>query len=46
MQELYKPEVLEDLLKEGNFVVDHRKEVLSMVPAPNKAEEVIAVAGV
>lgn len=39
LQELYKPEVLDDLLKESEFVVSRRKEVLSMVQALNKAEE-------
>ena len=39
LQELYKPEVLEELLKESDFVVSRRKEVLSMVQALNKAEE-------
>ena len=39
LQELYKPEVLEELLKESDFVVSRRKEVLSMVMALNKAEE-------
>ena len=39
LQELYKPDVLEELLKESDFVVSRRKEVLSMVVALNKAEE-------
>ena len=39
LQELYKPEVLDDLLKESEFVVSRRKEVASMVQALNKAEE-------
>lgn len=39
LQELYKPEVLSDLLKESEFVVQRRKEVVSMVQALNKAEE-------
>lgn len=42
LQELYKPEVLDDLLKESEFVVNRRKEVLSMVQALNKAEEIVA----
>ncbi|EDR10899.1 uncharacterized protein LACBIDRAFT_172764 [Laccaria bicolor S238N-H82] len=42
LQELYKPEVLDDLLKESEFVVSRRKEVLSMVQALNKAEEIVA----
>lgn len=39
LQELYKPEVLEDLLKESEFVVSRRKEVVSMLTALNKADE-------
>lgn len=39
LQELYKPEVLDDLLKESEYVVNRRKEVVSMVQALNKAEE-------
>lgn len=39
LQELYKPEVLDDILKESEFVVSRRKEVVSMVQALNKAEE-------
>lgn len=41
LQELYKPEVLDDLLKESEFVVSRRKEVRSMVEALNKAEEYV-----
>lgn len=42
LQELYKPDVLSDLLKESEFVVQRRKEVVSMVQALNKAEEIVA----
>jgi len=42
LQELYKPEVLDELLKESEFVVNRRKEVVSMVQALNKAEEIVA----
>ncbi|KAF7978699.1 hypothetical protein HWV62_44965 [Athelia sp. TMB] len=42
LQELYKPEVLDDLLKESEHVVSRRKEVRSMVDALNKAEEIVA----
>ncbi|TFK72155.1 hypothetical protein BDN72DRAFT_836541 [Pluteus cervinus] len=42
LQELYKPEVLEELLKESEYVVSRRKEVISMVQALNKAEEIVA----
>lgn len=41
LQELYKPEVLDDLLKESEHVVSRRKEVRSMVEALNKAEEYV-----
>ena len=41
LQELYKPDVLEDLLKESELVVARRKEVVSMVQALNKAEEYV-----
>ena len=41
LQELYKPDVLEDLLKESELVVARRKEVVSMVGALNKAEEYV-----
>lgn len=39
LQELYKPDVLDDLLKESEFVVSRRKEVVQMLSALNKAEE-------
>lgn len=42
LQELYKPEILDDLLKESEYIVSRRKEVISMVGALNKAEEIIA----
>ena len=42
LQELYKPEVLDDLLKESEFVVNRRKEVTSMLQALNKAEECVS----
>ena len=41
LQELYKPDVLDDLLKESEFIVNRRKEVISMVQALNKAEEYV-----
>lgn len=41
LQELYKPEVLDDLLKESEYVVGRRKECVSMVQALNKAEEYV-----
>ena len=39
LQELYEPDVLEDLLQECELVVSRRKEVVSMVGALVKAEE-------
>lgn len=42
LQELYKPEVLDDLMKESDAVVSRRKEVVKMVNALNKAEEIVA----
>ncbi|KAI0049869.1 hypothetical protein FA95DRAFT_1604029 [Auriscalpium vulgare] len=42
LQELYKPDVLDDLLQESEFVVSRRKEVVGMVSALNKAEEIVA----
>lgn len=41
LQELYKPEVLDDLLKESDYVVSRRKEVVQMLSALNKAEECV-----
>lgn len=41
LQELYKQEVLDDLLKESEYVVSRRKEVIGMVAALNKAEEYV-----
>ena len=41
LQELYKPEVLDELLKESEYVVSRRKEVVSMLQALNKAEECV-----
>ena len=43
LQELYKPDVLDDLLKESEYVVNRRKEVVSMVQALNKAEEYVSL---
>ncbi|PPQ65318.1 hypothetical protein CVT24_011445 [Panaeolus cyanescens] len=42
LQELYKPDVLDELLKESEFVVSRRKEVQNMIAALNKAEEIVA----
>ena len=43
LQELYKPDVLDELLKESEFVVNRRKEVVSMLQALNKAEEYVTI---
>lgn len=43
LQELYKPDVLEELLKESEYTVARRKEVISMVQALNKAEEYVPI---
>ncbi|EJD53005.1 hypothetical protein AURDEDRAFT_133839 [Auricularia subglabra TFB-10046 SS5] len=42
LQELYKPDVLDELLKESEYVVNRRKEVVGMISALNKAEEIVA----
>jgi len=41
LQELYKPDVLDELLKESDYVVSRRKELQTMVQALNKAEEYV-----
>jgi hypothetical protein len=38
LEELYKPDVLDELLKESDYVVNGRKEVVS-IQVLNKAEE-------
>ncbi|KAL5635850.1 hypothetical protein ACGC1H_004599 [Rhizoctonia solani] len=42
LQELYKPDVLDELLKESDYVVSRRKEVVQMLGALNKADEIVA----
>lgn len=42
-EQLYKPEVLDDLVKESEYVINRRKEVVSMIQALNKAEEYVLV---
>ena len=39
LQELYKPEVPDNLLKDGEFVMNRRDEVISMIQGLHKAEE-------
>ena len=46
LQELYKPDVLKDLLNESELVVARRKEFVSMVGALNKAEESVLLPSV
>ena len=43
LQELYKPEVLDELLKESEYVINRRKEVVGMLQALNKAEEYVYI---
>jgi len=42
LQELYRPEVLDDLLQESETVVNRRKEVRNMLAALSKAEQIVA----
>jgi len=42
LKELYKPEVLDDLLQESDTVVNRRREVRNMLSALSKAEEIVA----
>jgi hypothetical protein len=42
LQELYKPDVLSDLMKESDHIVARRKEVVTMIQALNKAEECVS----
>ena len=42
LQELYKPDTLDNLMKESEFVVNRRKECIRMVQALNKAEEIVS----
>jgi arsenate reductase-like glutaredoxin family protein len=41
LQELYKPDVLNDLMKESEHVVARRKECVQMIQALNRAEEYV-----
>ena len=41
LQELYKPEILDDMLKESEHVVARRKEVMTTLAALNKADEYV-----
>jgi dynamin 1-like protein len=43
LQELYKPEVLPNLLQESEHVVARRKEVVATLTALNKADEYVAL---
>ena len=42
LQDLYKAEIFDDLMRESDFVVQRRKECIKMVEALNKAEEIIS----
>jgi hypothetical protein len=42
LEHLYKPEVLEELLKESPDVVARRRECVKMVGALNSAEAIVA----
>jgi vacuolar protein sorting-associated protein 1 len=39
---MYQPEVLDDLLKESEYVINRRREVVKMLEALAKADEVCA----
>lgn len=41
LQELYKPDVLEEIMKESPVVIERRAEVVKMLGALNKAEECV-----
>ncbi|GAA98121.1 hypothetical protein E5Q_04804 [Mixia osmundae IAM 14324] len=42
LAELYKPDVLDELLKESDFVVSRRKECVKMISALTSAEAIVA----
>ncbi|CDZ97283.1 dynamin gtpase [Phaffia rhodozyma] len=42
LEQLYKPDVLSDLMKESEFVVQRRRECVKMVEALQKAENICA----
>jgi hypothetical protein len=43
LQELYKPDVLDDLLRESEHVVSRRREVVATLAALNKADESVTI---
>ncbi|GAA5958159.1 hypothetical protein JCM3765_002833 [Sporobolomyces pararoseus] len=45
LSELYKPEAIDEMLKESDSVVQRRKECVRMVAALNKAEGIVASVG-
>ncbi|KAL7410727.1 Dynamin central region-domain-containing protein [Mrakia frigida] len=45
LEQLYKPDVLEDLMQESEHVVQRRKECVKMVEALQKAENIVAGVG-
>jgi hypothetical protein len=42
LRQLYQPEVLSQIMQESELVVARRKELIAMIGALNKAEEVVA----
>ncbi|KAH8919280.1 hypothetical protein BT69DRAFT_1266849 [Atractiella rhizophila] len=42
LKELYRPDVLDELLKESDYVVNRRKECAKMVEALQKADEIVS----
>jgi hypothetical protein len=42
LRQLYQPEVLSQIMQESEHVVARRKELIAMIGALNKAEEVVA----
>jgi len=42
LTELYKADVLDELLKESEYVVNRRREVKGMITALEKAEQIVA----
>lgn len=42
LQELYKPDILDDMMKESEHIVLRRKELIGLVSTLNKAEEYVS----
>lgn len=45
LAELYKTDLIDDMLKESDNVVQRRKECVKMVAALNQAESIVASVG-